>query len=251
VLDFRLAEGVFADPNNAPLRDVLKGNTGPETLFNRLEAQRNRALNRGEIGRYLVTFVDNHDSFWQPTGRFARNATDDQVVAAIGFLLCSLGTPCIYYGTEQGFAGQGGDNRMREAMFDRSPGGKSLLNKECAIYKEIAKIADVMRATEPLRFGRMYYRQISGDGKTFGFPFGSTYTLAFSRLLYPQETLVAYNVASQARDDRVIVDATLHPEGSQMTFLYGDTGTVPVQTAASGARFVKLDLEPHQFVILA
>jgi hypothetical protein len=23
------------------------------------------ALNRGEIGRYLVTFADNHDSFWQ------------------------------------------------------------------------------------------------------------------------------------------------------------------------------------------
>jgi alpha-amylase len=251
VLDFRLAEGVFADPNNAPLRDVLKGNAGPETLFHRLEAQRNRALNRGEIGRYLVTFVDNHDSFWQPTGRFARNATDDQVVAAMGFLLCSLGTPCIYYGTEQGFAGQGGDNQMREAMFDRSAGGTSLLNKECAIYKEIAKIADVMRANEPLRFGRMYYRQISGDGKTFGFPFGSTYTLAFSRLLYPQETLVAYNVSPQARDDRVVVDATLHPDGSQMTFLYGNAGTVPVQTSASGARFVKLDLEPQQFVILA
>jgi hypothetical protein len=30
----------------------------------------------------------------------------------------------------------------------------------------------------------MYYRQISGDGENFGFPFGSQYTLAFSRLLY-------------------------------------------------------------------
>src|SRR6266516_2303160 len=58
VLDFRLAEGVFADPNNAPLREVLKGFAGPQTLFNRLEAQRERALNRGEIGRYLVTFID-------------------------------------------------------------------------------------------------------------------------------------------------------------------------------------------------
>jgi hypothetical protein len=33
------------------------------------------ALNRGEIGRYLVTFADNHDSFWQPGGRFANGAT--------------------------------------------------------------------------------------------------------------------------------------------------------------------------------
>ena len=71
VLDFRLAEGRIADDNNAPLRDVLKGFRGPQTLFNRLEAQRQRASNRGEIGRYLVTFIDNHDGFWQPGGRFA------------------------------------------------------------------------------------------------------------------------------------------------------------------------------------
>jgi glycosidase len=250
VLDFRLAEGVFGDDANAPLRDVLKGNKGPQTLFNRLEAQRDRALNRGEIGRYLVTFVDNHDSFWQPTGRFARNATDAQAMAAIGFLLCTLGTACIYYGTEQGLDGQGGDGAIREALFDTAPGGRSLLNTQCRIYTEIAAIADVMRTCEPLRFGRIYYRQISGDGEHFGLPFGSTYTLAFSRLLYPREVLVAYNVSDQPRHDRVIVDATLHPAPSQMTFLYGGAGTLPVQTSASGARFVTLDLNPHQFVIL-
>jgi hypothetical protein len=61
---------------------------------------------------------------------------------------------------------------------------------------------------------------------------------------------VAYNVSSQARDDRVIVDATLHPEPSQMSFLYGAVGAVPVETSPSGARFVKLNLDPHQFVIL-
>jgi glycosidase len=250
VLDFRLAEGVFGDENNAPLRDVLKGFKGPQTLFNRLEAQRNRALNRGEIGRYLVTFIDNHDSFWQPGGRFGKDAPDDQVIGAMGFLICSLGTACIYYGTEQGFSGSGGDNQMREAMFDKTPGGKSLLNTECRIYSEIARIAEIMRTQQPLRFGRMYYRQISGDGEHFGFPFGPTYTLAFSRFLYPQEILVAYNVSDAPRHDRVIVDATLHPDPSKMTFLYGGSGDVPVQSASSGARFVKLDLAPHQFVIL-
>ncbi len=251
VLDFRLAEGVYGDDQNAPLRDVLKGFKGPKTLLNRLEAQRDRALNRGEMGRYLVTFVDNHDSFWQPSGRFARGADDDQVIGAMGFLLCSLGTACIYYGMEQGFSGQGNDNAMREAMFDKAAGGKSLLNQQCRIYQEIAKIAEVMRTRAPLRFGRMYYRQISGNGQDFGFPFGSSYTLAFSRLLYPQEILVAYNVSGQPRADCVIVDATLHPDPSQMTFLYGKAGTLPVQSAPSGARFVKLELDPHRFVILA
>jgi glycosidase len=123
VLDFRLAGAVLT---------VLKGFRDPQPLFARLQAQRNRALNRGELGRYLVTFIDNHDSFWQPAGRFANGAPDAQVIAAIGYLLCSLGTACIYYGTEQGFAGQGGDNNMREAMFDTNT-GQSLLNPDCTL----------------------------------------------------------------------------------------------------------------------
>ena len=247
VLDFRLAQGI----GNGGLRDVLKGFQGPQTLFDRLEAQRERALNRGEIGRYLVTFVDNHDSFWQPGGRIANSAPDEQVIAAIGYLLCSLGTACIYYGTEQGFSGRGGDNQMREAMFDKATPGRNLLNTSCKIYQEIAKIAEVMRTNEPLRFGRMYFRQISGDGEHFGFPFGFTYTLAFSRILYPDEILVAYNVAGNDRHDSVVVDAELHADGSSMRFLPGGTGTVPVRTAKDGTRFVRLDLGPHQFVILA
>ncbi len=251
VLDFRLAEGVYADDNNAPLRDVLRGFKGPQTLFNRLEAQRERALNRGEIGRYLVTFVDNHDSFWQPSGRFANGAADDQVIGAIGFLLCALGTACIYYGTEQGFSGQGGDNQMREAMFDRATAGRNLLNPSCRLYQQIAAIAELMRTCEPLRFGRMYYRQISGDGQHFGFPYGNTYTLAFSRVLYGQEVLIAYNVSGQARNDFVIVDSTLHPDGSAMNFLYGAAGNTPVHTATDGSRFVQLNLPPYGFVVLA
>jgi alpha-amylase len=196
-----------------------------------------------------VTFVSNHDSFWQPGGRFAEQADDDQVIAAMGFLLCALGTPCIYYGDEQGLAGAGGDNQMRQALFDEA-GNKSLLNTQCRIYQEIAKIADVMRSQEPLRFGRMYYRQISGNDQNFGFPFGSAYTLAFSRILYPQEVLVAYNVSDQARHDAIVVDSALHPEPATMSYLYGGVGTVPVQTAADGTRYIHLDLTPHQFAIL-
>ncbi len=251
VLDFRLAEGAYGDPNQAPLRDVLKGFQGPQTLFNRLEAQRERALNRGEIGRYLVTFVDNHDSFWQPGGRFGNGAPADQVVGAVGFLLLSLGTPCIYYGTEQGFSGHGGDNQIREAMFDRSPGGGNLMNVQCDIYQKISAIAKVFHSQEPLRFGRLYYRQISGDGVNFGFPYGSTYTLAFSRLLYGREVLVAYNISSSARSDCVLIDATLHAAGGALTSLYGPPGSVPVQTAPDGSRFVRLNLQGFQFVILS
>lgn len=250
LLDFRLASGIYNDDDNAPLREVIKGNKGPQTLFNRLNAQRDRALNRGEIGRYLVTFVDNHDTFWQPEGRFGATANDEQIIAAVGFLLCSLGTACLYYGTEQGFQGRGGDNDVRESMFDRADPTRNLLNTNCKIYQEISKIAAVMRKTAPLRFGRMYYRQISGNGRDFGLPFGSDYTLAFSRLVYGREVLVAYNISSNNRNDFVLVDASLHNPGGSMNFLYGDNGSVNVQQTLDGVRYIQLNLKPHQFVIL-
>jgi len=250
LLDFRLAQGFYGDDNNVPLREIIKGNKGPATLFNRLAAQQHRALNRGEIGRYLVTFIDNHDSFWQPDGRIAATASDQQVIAAIGFLLCSLGTPCIYYGTEQGFEGKGEDNDIREAMFDMNDMSRNLLNTGCTIYKEISKIADVMRTTSPLRFGRMYYRQISENDIDFGFPFGNTYTLAFSRIVYGREVLVAYNVSDSNRSDHVIIDVSYHKDGDSLHFLYGKAGDIPVHKAPDGSLNVQLDLNPHQFVIL-
>jgi glycosidase len=250
LLDFRLASGVYG---RAPqLRSIIRGDAGPESLFERLELQRNRALNRGELGRYLVTFIDNHDGFWQPDGRFGHGANDQQIIGAIGFLLCGLGTACIYYGTEQGFSGHGGDNALREATFDVTAPGKNLLNTKCDIYKAIGVIAAVMRTQQPLRFGRMYYRQISGDGQHFGFPYGSTYTLAFSRLLYGREVLVAYNVSPAARSDAVVVDADLHQPGDKLTYLYPPVkGATTVQQAADGTRFVVLNLAGHEFAILA
>jgi alpha-amylase len=241
-LDFRLAYD---------LQWVIKGLKDPQVLCDRLEAQRDRALTRGEIGRYLVTFADNHDSFWQGSGRIANGTPDEQVIAVVGYLLCALGTPCIYYGTEQGFTGRGGDNQMREAMFDASRPGLDLLNPDCGIYQAISRIAAVVRSIEPLRFGRMYFRQVSGDGRHFGFPYGNAYTLAFSRLLYGQEVLVAYNVSGERRQDCVVVDASLHKRGDTMACLYGDLGSRTLDQADDGTLYVRLPLEPHQFVILA
>jgi len=139
---------------------------------------------------------------------------------------------------------------VREAMFDQAMPQRSLLNPECVIYQEIAKIAAVMRATPALRFGRMYFRQISGDGVHFGMPFGTTYTLAFSRIVYGTEVLVAYNVSDQPRNDSIIVDASLHKAGDVMSFLFGGPGGVPVQQSPDGTAFVTLQLAPQQFVVL-
>jgi len=66
----------------------------------------------------LVNFIDNHD-----VPRFLYESDQPSLHQALGFLLTEEGVPCIYYGTEQGFAG-GNDPANREDMwlsgFDRS-----------------------------------------------------------------------------------------------------------------------------------
>jgi alpha-amylase len=138
---------------------------------------------------------------------------------------------------------------MREAMFDVSRPGRNLMNTDCKIYKEIAQIAQIAQSSEQLKFGRMYFRQISANGIDFGFPYGSDYTLAFSRLLYPGEVLVAYNITDHARSDRVIVDASIHKPGDRLTCLYGGLPMVTVQQSPKGTRYVQLDLSARQFAI--
>jgi glycosidase len=241
------------------LPDVLKGFQPPPNLINRYEAQRQRALNRGELGRFLVTFLDNHDNPGTPQGaphrRFGMGTPDEQIIAGVGYLLCALGTPCIYYGTEQGFSGQGmGDRFIREAMFDLDDAQHNFLNPDCHIYRQISEIARVFKGQEALRFGRMYFREISGNGRDFGLPESHPCTLAFSRLLSNEEVLVAYNTSTQdEREDFIVVDSGMHNEGDTMRFLYGATGTVAVSEhpdPGNPTRFIRLKLAPMQFIIL-
>ena len=75
---------------------------------------------QGGIGlapnQVLVNFLDNHD-----LPRFLFEKTDKNILrAALYFLLTWDGIPCIYYGTEQEFAG-GVDPKNREDMFGGNP----------------------------------------------------------------------------------------------------------------------------------
>ena len=257
-------ESVLDFPLYFALPGVIKAMSPPSQVFARYDRQRQRALNDGELGQYLVTFLDNHDGVGQPDNakrRFAADAPDDQVIAGIGFLLCALGTTCIYYGTEVGLSGKdGGDVVLREALFDLQDPGKNYLDQGCRIYQEIAKISNLTDDIGALKYGRMYFRQISGNGRDFGLPQGHPCTLAFSRILADQEALVAYNTSTtDTRHDFVIVDAQLQKTRTSMTFRYDSTGqrggtSIPVQphpVPGDTTRLVQLDLEPMQFVVLA
>ncbi|SEJ39449.1 Glycosidase [Dyadobacter koreensis] len=237
------------------LADVIRGIATPDKLIARYESLRKNAMNRGEFGEFLVTFIDNHDQVGQVyKKRFGNGATENQVIAGIGFLLCSLGTPCIYYGTEQGFDGSGeNDSSIREAMFSLEDASLNALNKASHTYKEIAFIAAFRKRSPVLKFGRMYMRELSDDGRNFHLPSFKKCLLAFSRVLYDQEIIVAYNSSLTDQDEEyVLVDPLLNPEGSKFKFVYGQSGHISVLRNEEGNRhFIKLKLEPAQFVILS
>jgi glycosidase len=236
------------------LSEVILGKATPERLIERYESLRKNAMSRGEFGEFLVTFIDNHDQVGQSVKtRFGHDATEAQIIAGMGFLLCALGTPCIYYGTEQGFQGSGeGDWNVREAMFNPDDTTSNTLNPENVIYREIALLAQIRKSYAALKFGRMYMRESSADGKTFTLPVSHDRMLSFSRILYDEEMLIVYNDSMVNNDEEyIVVDRHLNPEGAVFRFCYGDHGKVHVLKNEDGSRhFVRVNLKPCQFVIL-
>lgn len=233
------------------LPDVILGNASPEQLIQRYESLRQSAVHRGDFGEFLVTFLDNHDQIGQAVKhRFGKEANEAQIVAAVGFLLCALGTPCIYYGTEQGFEGSGaGDHYVREAMFNLEDNTMNALNKNSSIYKNIGLIANLRKKLSALKFGRMYMRQVSSDKNHFHLPDCKGCLLAFSRVLFEDEILIAYNSsATESKLEYVQVDPG---KSNAFKFLFGANGDVPTHsTEDRQTNFVELTMAPLQFVIL-
>lgn len=234
------------------LSDVITGKTLPGKLIDRYESLRKSAANRGEFGEFLVTFLDNHDQVGQQIKhRFGKDARPEQIVASVGFLLCALGTPCIYYGTEQGFDGAGdNDSYIREAMFNLEDKSTNALDTSSPIYKRIAEIAELRKENIVLRFGRMYISKVAHGGRSFHFPDSKECLLAWSRVLYDRELVIAYNISSsETKDEFVTVGKK---KSGAFRFIYGDSGVTNVQTSDEGnVHFIRLTLKPMQFVILS
>jgi len=248
------------------LPSVAKGMTAPQALVDmyrkRKEVERTVVSSHGEASRYFVTFLDNHDQ--KSRFRFADGKFDAQAQLGLACLMTLPGIPSIYYGTEQGFSGAGGaDLNVREAMW----GAPSPFDRKNPFYVTMQKLA-ALRAQEPaLRYGRFYFRPLSGDGVHFGvspFPGG---VLAYSRILNRREIVVVANTSTTSPfRGQVVVDSALQPSSGTLTVLFdnlGKGGTFPLSTTgpaqideADGttspgpARIVTLDLAPMQAIVL-
>lgn len=225
---------------------VPKGQANPTEYF---DLFRNALyLNKGSHTWFrdkVVTMIDDHDQVWRGNskGRFCSEGSGPElVVAATALNLCTLGIPCIYYGTEQAFDGAGGgDQYIREAMFGGKFGPfrskeRHCFNEDTPVWTAVSDIAKLRKQEMALRRGRQYLREISGDGVHFGWP-GSIggppirSVIAWSRLFAADEVLCAINTnPNGALSAWITVDSEVHPSRSQMHLLYASKDGVSAKS---------------------
>ena len=157
----------------------------------------------------VVTLVDDHDQVRKGAAKLRLGGDSrfrDLVFNVVATQLTTMGIPCIYYGTEQGFDSGGrpssSDLVLRESMFGGHFGGKCTQNRhffdeDAVLYKALSELIDLRKKLLPLRRGRQMLHEISGDGFVFGLPhlMGERMRsiVAWSRLFVDQEVLVAFS----------------------------------------------------------
>ena len=244
VLDFAFA---------AAVRDAVAGNAGTD-LLTRLFADDALYEGGAAAALQLPTFVSNHDF-----GRFAHlvyrlrpEIGDDEalrrVALAHAMLLTLRGVPTIYYGDEQGFVGQGGDQAARQDMFPSKVAEYNeakLLGTEATtadsnfdashpLYRLIAKLATLRKNHAALRLGLQLVRRDSPQPGLF----------AVSRFDPDsgQEILIAFNTATSPVTGQVEVEA----DSQGFVALRGECERKPT---APGS--LRVSLAPLEFAICA
>ena len=193
------------------LPGVAKAQVAPRALVDmyqtRKRVERNVVSSHGEASRYFVTFLDNHDQ--RSRFRFNSAQFDPQTTLGLACLLTLPGIPCLYYGTEQGLSGVGNaDLAVREALW----GAPAPFDQASPFYLTIQQLATLRLQSRLSGYGRLYFRQLSGDGVHFGISDFRGGVLAFSRILHKREIVVVANCSTSSTfSGQVIVDAPFTP----------------------------------------
>jgi len=234
------------------VRQTVAESAGTDVLAKLFEGD---ALYEGgeATARQLPTFISNHD-----IGRFAyfvRRARPQageaevlsRVMLANAMLFALRGVPVVYYGDEQGFSGDGGDQDARQDMFatkvetyrhDLRVGGgdptQASFNPDHPLYRAIAGLAAMRAAHGALRDGRQIVR---GYGDKPGL-------FAVSRIdpETGQEIVVAFNTATQPISAQVQVDV----DSMRFTSLHGACAP-----AASAPGSYSVSIAPLDYVVCA
>jgi hypothetical protein len=233
------------------LEDLVKGKCNPTEYF---DLFRNSLLVQKESHIWfrdkVVTVIDDYDQVCKGNKKERFCAGDPKwrklVLNALALNSCTLGIPCVYYGTEQCFDGEGGDDRyLREAMFGGAFGafrtrGVHFFDEVNPVYREFTKILKIRRERIPLRRGRQYLREISGDGVNFGLPHiigGEIRSVVpWSRIFDDKEMVMTINTdGEEPRTAWILVDGNLHRVGDKLSCIYS-TEPTQIGTVAAVSR---------------
>ncbi len=236
--NFAIFGEVYKDvPDNGYIAQYTRRDKLPAVLDFAFQASMREVLGRGKgtavlaqlydgdvlyeggeaAARNLPTFLGNHDM-----GRFATMIREDRpgisqnellerVELGHAMLLTLRGAPVIYYGDEQGFAGDGGDQLAREDMFpSRVPeyNDNDLVGTDATtaqanfdeghpLYRLISQLAHLRAGHPALRTGRQQVRHYEQEAGLFAV---SRFDPATGR-----EYVLAFNTAATARTANVVV----------------------------------------------
>lgn len=184
----------------------------------------------------LVNFMDNHD-----VPRFLYEEPNEQALSAsIFYLLTMDGIPCIYYGTEQGFAG-GNDPANREPLW------WSGYSTDGALFEHTATLTRVRQAYEPLRRGGFQVRWASDRTGSEE----DAHLVAFERASDAGRALVVLNTAgvgtahTSFQGNDMIVG---FPGGTKLkvAFPVGDDREFTVSSGGT----VRVEVGPYEGIVL-
>ncbi len=187
----------------------------------------------GEAGRFFVSFLDNHDQH----ERIRHPLTPpSQVSLAIAVLFALQGIPSLYYGTEQGLSGTvdaagspdlSANESTREALW----GKPNAFDTTATVFRQVQALAALREAEPPLRYGRLYFREVSGNGRDFGHSKGRGGIVAFSRILVDREVLVVANTGSEPFAGSAILDRDIHAVPHRMAVAFSNLDTTGAGTS--------------------
>ena len=118
----------------------------------------------------------------------------------------------------------------------------------------IQDLSRLINEQPALRYGRQYFRALSGNETDFGYSPYPGGVLAFSRILNDKELLVAANTnVSQPATIQIIVDKNLNSEGKQFSILFpfNKRGQLTAGCKTTGLyRTVEITIDPCEALVI-
>jgi glycosidase len=220
----------------------------------RLASQKQVLSSHGDAGNYFVTFLENHDMNY----RFAASCRPEQVTLALTCLFTFQGVPSLYYGMEQGMDQSGDARESARFCLWRNPGVFTQAPQHL-YYQAIAQLSLLRQQQPAARYGRQYFRELTGNGTDFGYSPYPGGVLAYARVLNDQELLIVANTSqTEAVSIGVVVDRQLHAPGAKLGVLFSNLplhgASAPSSPAptylANGCSVAPLVLRPMEVLVL-